>query len=159
MYQLGWLINKVIEMLTIYKEIFTNKKKLKLIIIGAITLIVVANILVYFKDSYFAGAKSGVYSLGDVTIPTVESVVGNRDFELIFKNVNELRYIYDGAENPINDIEEYINYLVEEHGYVTVQTGSHYTVMKDDKMGGVIIVIYFTVQGDEYEIHAKRSIN
>lgn len=159
MYQLGWLINKVIEMLKIYKEIFTNKKKLKLIIIGAITLIVVANILVYFKDSYFAGDKSGVYSLGDVTIPTVESIVGDRDFELIFKNKNELRYMYDGAENPINDIEEYTNYLIEEHGYVTAQTDSDYTVMKDDKIGGVIIVIDCIVLGDEYEIHAKRSMD
>lgn len=146
-------------MLKIYKEIFTNKKKLKLIIIGAITLIVVSNVLVYFKDNYYSGAKSGIYSLGDVTIPTVESVVGDRDFELIFKNNNEFRYIYGGAENPINDIEEYTNYLILEHGYATAKTDSDYTVMKDDKISDIVIVIYFAVQGDEYEIYAKRSLN
>ena len=157
---MSYFSKKIIYILNVYKRILTNKTKFKLLIIIAISLMSLANILNYFKNSYYAGAKTGVYSLGDVIIPSVESVVGNRDFELMFKDKYELRYIYDNAESSAEDIKNYMRYLIDEQGYKDVSSNGVNKVIKDNSENETLIIIELIMYSDdEYEIYAKRSIN
>ena len=157
---MSWFSKTFIHISDIYKGIFTNKNKLKLMIIIVIVLISLANILNYFKNSYYAGTKTGVYTLGEVIIPTVESVVGDRDFELLFKDKYELRYVYDNAESSADDIKNYMRCLIDKHGYRNVSTEGNNKVIKDNSENKTVIIIELIIySNDEYEIYAKRSMN
>ena len=88
-------------------------------IIIVIVLISLANILNYFKNSYYAGTKTGVYTLGEVIIPTVESVVGDRRPKVTGVIIGDSEanpyksFTYSDISTVESDIESYIQYLIK----------------------------------------------
>ncbi len=146
-------------MLKLYKRIFTNSKYSRLIIVLFIVLIVGSNILTSITNAYFSGSKSGFYKLGNVTIPSVESVVGNREFNLIYKDRAELRYSYTKVKNPLDDVNKYIKYLTDECGYDIIAVSDGYRVLKENTETNIVIVIDITVDKSSYEIFARKGVS
>lgn len=155
---INWTRKTIASFIKYFKLIASTPKLRRRAIVVVIFLVALIAVLTMVQDNYFSGSKSGVYQLSGSTIPSIEAIVGNRDFELIYNDATEFTYLYARVKNPTEDISLYVDYLQKEVGYSATPTSQGWHLTKKDNDVKVTLLMDIMVSENGYEIHVKKEV-
>lgn len=140
-----------------------SKKKI-ILIIAVVAVLVVAiavGVVVAIKGMMNRLSSLEEYEVGDYAVTAITKVVGERKvvgMSTAVKNgVSIKSYTYEGMEEPLRDLEAYLNYLAENEGFILDrnegydQIGGKAFAHKETEGGTLLLEIHYNTSG--YSIH------
>lgn len=97
------------------------------------------------------------YKIDGIAIPSIESVVGSRHVPGKYVANNMQVFTYTDIENPQKDVDKYIDYLIEEHGYEEIGFDKEKKIFKKYEANKFEILIEIQQGRNAYEISIRKA--
>ena len=109
-------------------------------------------------------STSTEFKIGKDQFKSVVGIVGEREVSSFKINANKKSYLYTGISDVKEDLLEYIKYLVEEEGFIIIQSsdlfiaqGGICILVKDSTESGKIIKLEIDFSLNEYRISISKT--